>query len=161
MIRRVCVRGANAIIAVAMGMFLSWGGSSARAQVEAEAVSIPSLRELVETYYRCGDPKDRSQIATTIVSAAERDIDKVAAELRNVQLWTDHAKDGTWTIGLPSGDDIEVLFRLPQGYKPNQMLQVIVAMPLRGVPSRDALEDRKSTRLNSSHIQKSRMPSSA
>lgn len=140
MVHQVYVHGAIAVIAVAMGLFLSWGGSSAHAQVEAEAESKPSLRELVETYYRCGDSRGRSQAASAIVSAAEDDIDKVAAELRNIQLWTDQPSAGTWTIRLPSGDDIEVLFRLPQGYKPNQKLPVIVAMPLRGVPTRDALD---------------------
>jgi pimeloyl-ACP methyl ester carboxylesterase len=138
-VRQVRVRGAIAIIAVVMGLFLSWGGSSARTQVEAEAVSKPGLRELVETYYRCGDSKGRSQAASAIVSAAEGDIDKVASEFPNVHLWSDQPEGGVWTIPLPSGESVEVTFRLPPDYEPVRAFPLLVVMPKPGETPQSAL----------------------
>jgi pimeloyl-ACP methyl ester carboxylesterase len=133
-----------AIVAVTIGLVPAWGGSSTRAQVEAEAVSKPSLRELVESYYRCGDLKGRSQAASAIVSAAEGDIEKVVNELPNINLWSDQPEGGVWTIPLPSGESVEVAFRLPPGYKHDRAFPLLFVMPRPGETPQSALDAAKS-----------------
>ena len=70
--------------------------------------------------------------------------------------------------GLPEGAKVEVIVMLPQTAAPARrmsMIEFLEKLPP-GPRAFDTWEeyeklDRKSTRLNSSHIQKSRMPSSA
>ena len=57
-----------------------------------------------------------------------------------------------------SGEESKMVKAPPKGMTEDEVIRRFAA---REKEFRDAREDRKSTRLNSSHIQKSRMPSSA
>ena len=68
--------------------------------------------------------------------------------------------DGKITIGPPVENGFYYDFDLPRNLTPED-LQAIEKRMRQIVQGKHEFKDRKSTRLNSSHIQKSRMPSSA
>jgi len=139
--KRLCQARTLRIIALAaFGFSAPRGAYCADPQLPAESASSPTLHELLAAYFRVDDPKERSQAVSKIVLTTDGNIERTAEELRKVQLWTDQPDKGTWTIKLPSGDQIEVLVRLPQRYNPGQAMPVILAMPPQGQSTHDALD---------------------
>ena len=112
-----------------------------------------------------------------ITAIADTDVDNIAAadpgstvtesnEGNNTDVATVHVfasgLPGTFTQGDVDGDDdIDSVDALWVLWLEAAIVDAVPIFPAADVDKNSVVEDRKSTRLNSSHIQKSRMPSSA
>ena len=148
---------------MAVGGYLAWNVSTQRSadisnikQLEAslqdQSAKLAGLqREASDQAKVLDELRNEIQRRTNEAAEAKEQLAQREAELEETRVQLSQ-RGGARTVGIPQ-DELATLLRIPN----------VKAVSLTGsdMAKRAAGLDRKSTRLNSSHIQKSRMPSSA
>ncbi len=81
---------------------------------------------LVERYFKTNDSKERSRLIAQLVDAGIT-VETVFDSLRDLRLWDDLPPLGSWSIQLPTGNSVLCSYRVPNGYRPDKSVPLIVA----------------------------------
>jgi pimeloyl-ACP methyl ester carboxylesterase len=107
--------------------------SSATFAGGTDAEATAPLAELVHSFFRIDDARQRSSFIPAIKEAANGSVEAVAGAVMKLQLWTElPSAHGAFLFAPTTGTPFDVSYNLPMDYDPTTGYPVLLCMPDRG-----------------------------